>query len=381
MVYYFDNSATTMPEEEVLQTYLTVSTKFFANPSSIHLLGVESRKLLEQARNHIAHILNLKPNEVYFTASGTESNNWFFQAILAASSKMRPEAKSILISPIEHPSVSEQAQRLVENGFNVVWLKVDSNGVLDLEDLAEKLDSKVLCLSTMAVNNEVGTVQPLSEIADILQQFPQIIWHVDAVQAVTTQLALLNHPRIDAVTLSGHKFHAGRGTGILTFKERLSSQPLILGGGQEKGLRSGTENLASIVATTKALRLAKENQDGVKMKLANFQNQIIDSLTENQWQVFAENVASEHIICAALPSIPGEVLVHAFEEYEVMVSTTSACSSRKNQNHHTLKAMKIADHISQSAIRISMSAQTGIEDVNALISAINNVTKKFQRSK
>lgn len=374
---YFDNSATTMPDQSVLDTYLQVSKEYFANPSSLHELGVKSKKLLEQAREQVAEILQVKTNEVYFTSSGTEANNWVLQAVVRELSKHRPNAKRILVSAIEHPSVYEQINLLLSENYRIERISVNPQGEIDLPALKDQLDSDVLLISTMAVNNEVGAVQPLEQIAELLAEHPQIIWHVDAVQAVTTQLSLLHNSRIDAMTLSGHKFHAGRGTGILTLKQKVNTQPFIYGGGQEKGLRSSTENLASIVATAKALRLASTKQEAVKQNLAQFRRSLIEAFKSQNWQVFAEASASEHILCVAYPSIPGEVLVHAFETEGVMISTTSACSSRKHQVHSTLKAMGVPDNISESAVRLSMSSLTTSTQVNELIKIIEKVTAKF----
>ncbi|MBD3949549.1 cysteine desulfurase [Tuanshanicoccus lijuaniae] len=376
-MYYFDNSATTQPNPEVLETYQKVAQQCFANPSSIHALGVLAQKLLSQAREQVATLLHVQPKEVYFTSSGTEANNWVMQSMVPALNHMRPDAKRILISAIEHPSISEQISWLQAQGFDVQQIPVNADGMIDIMALEQLLDANTLLISTMAINNEVGSVQPLNQMATLLNQYPQIIWHVDGVQAVTTQFEQLTNERIDAVTLSGHKFHAGRGAGILMMKQRVSSQPFLYGGGQESGLRSGTENLASIVATAKALRLAVAAQDEVKLRLQAYRQDIIAALEEHKWIVFAKESASEHIICAAFPTIPGEVLVHAFEAKYVMVSTTSACSSRKHQQHHTLAAMSVPEHLSTSAIRISMASTTTQADVTALIKAIETVTAQF----
>lgn len=374
---YFDNSATTIPDQSVLETYMQVSVDYFANPSSLHELGVKSKKLLEQARAQVAEILQVENSEVYFTSSGTEANNWVLQSVVRELSKYRPQANRILISAVEHPSVYEQINLLLSENYVIERVAVDEQGVIDMISFKEQLGSDVLLVSTMAVNNEVGAIQPIMQIAELLHQYPQIIWHVDAVQAVTTQLSLLQNSRIDAMSLSGHKFHAGRGTGILTLKKRVNTQPFIYGGGQEKGFRSSTENLASIVATAKALRLANANQSTTKKRLALFRQQLIQAFRTHNWQVFADDSASEHILCVAYPTIPGEVLVHAFETEGVMISTTSACSSRKRQVHSTLKAMGVADEISESAVRISMSSFTTTEEVKKLIKIIEKVTTKF----
>lgn len=378
-MFYFDHSATTQPSHEIMKVVQEVAVNFYANPSSIHQMGEKSKALMKQARQQIATILKFNRDEIYFASSGTEVNNWVFQAILPALQALHPERKRVIISSVEHPSITAQIAVLKQQGFIVDLAPVNGDGLLDMAALEALLAQDVLLVSTMAVNNEVGSIQPIEGIAKRLASFPQIVWHVDGIQAVTTQMESLLNSRIDLISLSSHKFHSIRGAGILAKRNKVHSHPFLYGGGQESGLRSSTENLPAIVATAKALRLAYKQQDSVKKMLAQYRMTIIESLIEKQWHVFAEDTASEHIICAAYPGVPGEVLVHAFEEQQVIISTTSACSSRKHQTHHTLKAMSVAEDLSTSAIRISMSQTTTAQEVAGLIKAINVVTNKFSK--
>lgn len=378
-MYYFDNSATTKPDKEVLDTFLTVSNDFYANPSSLHQLGITANQLLNQARYQIATVLNVNQNEIYFTSSGTEANNWVMQSIVKGAKQNRPYANRVLISSIEHPSITQQIDWLKANGFQVDTISVNRTGVIEMTEFEKQLGQDVLLVSTLAVNNEVGSIQPIEQMANLLKRYPQILWHVDGVQAVVGELNLLKNRRIDIVTLSGHKFHSVRGTGILMMKERIQSIPFLYGGGQERGYRSGTENLASIVATAKALRLMTTNQKNIIDNLANYRQQLIEKFEKYQWQVFAKDTGAVHILCVALKGIPGEVLVHAFEEEGIILSTTSACSSRKHQQHHTLGAMGVEDNVSASAIRISMSKITTEEAVNHLLKSIEHVSEKFKK--
>ncbi|WP_282920209.1 cysteine desulfurase family protein [Ignavigranum ruoffiae] len=379
-MYYFDNSATTQPLEEVLTTYQKVAERYFANPSSAHRLGEEAKALLNQARQQIADILAFKEDEIYFTASGSEANNWFLRAVVPALKERRSmnQAK-VLISAIEHPSMLRQLDILSDFACQFELIPVDDQGQIDLIALEEALkDDHVLAVSTMAVNNEVGSRQPLTKIGQILNKYPQIIWHVDAVQAVTACLNDLNHPRIDCLSLSSHKFYAVRGVGIFAKRQRVASQPMIYGGGQERSLRSGTENLAGIVATAKALRLAAERQGQTQAKLSNFRQQIIEQFETCGWHVFAKKQASPHIICAALPPIPGEVLLHAFEQADIFISTTSACSSRQHRAHASLTAMGVPAEISNSAVRLSMSQYTTEDELNYVLGQIPKISQAFQ---
>lgn len=378
-MYYFDNSATTLPLPEILDVWNQVSREYFANPSSAHILGEKSQKLLISARQQVGDLIDFETSDVHFTSSGTESNNWVFQAILPALKTVHPHKSRVLISAIEHPASLKQIPMLEEQGYQVERVPVDSHGQVDLQSLANLLDDQVLLLSTMAVNNEVGAIQPLQEISNLLADYPQIIWHVDAVQAITAAFDHIRRDRIDILSLSGHKFHAGRGVGILAKRHRIPSQPFLYGGGQEKGLRSSTENLASIVAFSKALRLAYQHYQDNLDQLQQYRLQIIHDLCAQGWVVFAQETGSAHIVCAAFRDVPGEVLLHAFEEEDIMVSTTSACSSRKQTDHSTLKAMGVDRSLAQSAIRISMSHLTTQAEVDYLCQAIEKITANIQK--
>lgn len=375
---YFDHSATTQPSSQALETFNQVAANFYANPSSLHPMGEEAARLLTASRQQIADILAFDRAEVYFTSSGTESNNWVLQKIVPARREIQPDRYQVILSSIEHPSITAQIPFLEALGLEVILVPVNEAGQIDLDFLEEHLSDKVLLLSTMAVNNEMGAVQPLKEIALLLKKQPQILWHVDGVQAVTSQLAILQESRIDLLTLSSHKFHSVKGVGILAMRKHLPKAVFLFGGGQEAGLRSSTENLPAIVAASKALRLAFEGQAAGKEKLLGFQMEIRQLLEESGWTLFGGESQSEHIICAALPPVPGEVMVHAFAGENIMISTTSACSSRVADQHHTLKAMGIADTIAKSAIRISLSQTTQKEEVEALCQAIKTISRNFQ---
>lgn len=376
-MYYFDNAATTQPTEDIIRVAGQVAEEFFANPSSAHQLGVKSHQLLTSSRQQIAQLLDYAKDEIYFLSSGTEANNFVFQGVLPVLANKR-QINRVLISSIEHPATLKQVAFLKEQDYEVELIPVDSAGVIELDKLKELLTREPVLISTIAVNNEVGSVQPLEEISKILSKHPQVIWHVDGVQAVTTQFDLLIHKRIDMVSLSSHKFHSIRGTGILAMRERVPYRPLLFGGGQEQGLRSSTENLPAIVTASRALRLAVENQRVSQDKLSNYRKKIIVKLEENGWQVFAKDSGSQHIICAALSPIPGEVLLHAFEAEDIYVSTTSACASRSHRQHASLHVMGVPNKISQSAIRISMSQHTQLESVNYLLEKLPQITQKFK---
>lgn len=377
-MHYFDNSATTQPLDSVMATVQQVAQTYYANPSSLHPLGTQSKELLTSARRQISEILRVSPEEVYFTSSGTESNNWVLQGVVDELMIIHPNRRQVIVSAVEHPSIFEQIPVLKAKGLEVLIAPVNGEGVLDLEALKGLLSDQVLLLSHLAVNNEVGSIQPLEAVSQLLKNYPHIVWHVDGVQATTTQLQLLFDERIDCLSLSGHKFHALRGTGLLVLKERVSTRPFLYGGGQERGYRSGTEALPTIAGTARALRVAWEGQDALKERLASYRQRIVDYLSKLQWEIYGGNSTSEHIVCAGLAPVPGEVLVHALAEHQVLVSTTSACSSRRQQFHSTLTSMQVPEHLSASAIRISMGQLTSQEDVDQLLKALSAVTEQLR---
>ena len=233
----------------------------------------------------------------------------------------------------------------------------------------------------MAVNNEVGTIQPIGEMASLLQLHPTIIWHVDGVQAVTTQFHLLLEPRIDCISLSAHKFHGVRGVGIFVKKARVVALPLLYGGGQEFGLRSSTENLPAIAASAKALRLMVTGKDRQLEIMKQYSLQLKQSLKQNGFVLFGGDETSDHIICTALPGIPGEVMLNVFAENNIFISTTSACSSRAKSSHHTLGQMKISPKLSKSAVRLSLSDLTTQVEIDQTLFAIEKIATQFLKTK
>lgn len=381
-MHYFDNAATTMPSQATMRVFQEVSTNFFANPSSLHQLGVQSQKLLQQSREQIANLLHFKTEEIYFLSSGTEANNWVFDGVLQALAQIHPHRKQIIIGGMEHASVSRLIVPLEKQGYRVDRLTVTSEGFYDTNHLEKLLSDQTLLVSTMAVNNEIGSIQPLSQMGELLSQYPQVAWHVDAVQAVVGAMdTVVSNRRIDMISLSGHKFHAGRGTGILAKRQSIAANPHLYGGGQENGLRSSTENLASIVATSRSLRETLDQAPQMINQLTDYQHQMISRFDELAWTILTPTHSSPHIVCVAYPGVPGEVLVHAFEEADIYISTTSACSSRIKDEHATLNAMGVPRKVAESAIRISMSYTTNQADIDALFKQANQVTKRFHYRK
>ena len=368
---YFDNAATTKIYDDALTSYVQVSQKFFGNPSSLHQLGVDAHQVLTKARSQVASVLSLQPEEIFFTSGGTESNNW---AIKGTALEKSVFGKHIITTKIEHPSVLQTCKQLERFGFEVTYLDVDSKGIVNVEQLKESLRKDTILVSVMAVNNEVGAVQPIAEIARVLEEHPSVHFHVDAVQAVERASQLLAIGRIDLLSLSAHKFHGPRGVGIMYKRFGRKIQALLTGGGQEKGERSTTENLPAIVATTKALRMALEE----KSVTGELRSQLWKELTTKpEIRIFSPEDGASHVLCFAIKGVRGEVVVHAFENHGIYISTTSACSSKKADSSSTLYAMDVPNEWATGAVRVSFSNDNTKEEVEQFIDVLHQLMKQF----
>lgn len=368
---YFDNAATTKIYDDALTSYVQVSQKFFGNPSSLHQLGVDAYQVLTKARAQVASLLSVQPEEIFFTSGGTESNNW---AIKGTALEKSVFGKHIITTKIEHPSVIQTCKQLERFGFEVTYLDVDSKGIVSIDQLKESLRKDTILVSVMAVNNEVGAVQPIAEIANVLEEYPSIHFHVDAVQAVERASQLLAIGRIDLLSLSAHKFHGPRGVGIMYKKFGRKIQALLTGGGQEKGERSTTENLPGIVATTKALRMALEEESVT----GELRSQLWKELaTKSEIRIFSPEDGASHVLCFAIKGVRGEVVVHAFENHGIYISTTSACSSKKGDSSSTLYAMDVPTEWATGAVRVSFSNDNTKEEVEQFIEVLHQLMKQF----
>ena len=368
---YFDNAATTKIYDDALTSYVQVSQKFFGNPSSLHQLGVDAHQVLTKARSQVASLLSVQPEEIFFTSGGTESNNW---AIKGTALEKSVFGKHIITTKIEHPSVLQTCKQLERFGFEVTYLDVDSKGIVNVEQLKESLRKDTILVSVMAVNNEVGAVQPIAEIARVLEEHPSVHFHVDAVQAVERASQLLAIGRIDLLSLSAHKFHGPRGVGIMYKRFGRKIQALLTGGGQEKGERSTTENLPGIVATTKALRMALEEESVT----GELRSQLWKELaTKSEIRIFSPEDGASHVLCFAIKGVRGEVVVHAFENHGIYISTTSACSSKKGDSSSTLYAMDVPTEWATGAVRVSFSNDNTKEEVEQFIEVLHQLMKQF----
>lgn len=374
---YFDNSATTKPYPEVLESFLKVSREYYGNPSSLHAKGGQAEKLLLQARRQVAGILNVKHSEVFFTSGGTESNNL---ALKGAVLQHRNRGNHIIISAVEHASVREAANQLKEFGFSVTVIPVDSFGRIDEVDIEKAIRPDTILVSIIHVNNEIGVVQPIEEVGRILKRYPRILFHVDHVQGVGKVPLDLYNSFIDLCSFSGHKFHGLKGTGILYIREGVNIFPLFSGGGQEDRRRSGTENVAGMVAMAKALRLTVEKQEEQLTKLVKIREYLMEELGKAEGITVhtPQEHSAPHIINFSVLGVKGETFVHALEDKDIYISTTSACSSKKRSASHTLLAMGVPEAIANSAVRISLSYENSMEEAKRVMKAIKDTVKNLK---
>ncbi|KYD22574.1 cysteine desulfurase [Geobacillus sp. NFOSA3] len=374
---YLDNSATTKPFPEVVDSFVTVATKYFGNPSSLHELGMKAERLLTQAREQIAASLQVKPSEIIFTSGGTEANNF---AIKGVAFQYRHRGNHIITTAIEHPSVSEACHQLEQLGFEVTYLPVNENGVVTVEQVKKALRDDTILVSIMHVNNEVGAIQPVEEIGELLSSYPKTIFHVDRVQGISKVPLDMKKAHIDLCTMSAHKFHGLRGAGILYVRQGIQLSPLLAGGGQEMQLRSGTENVPAIVAMAKALRMSLEKYDKQIDYLLEVKQAWLNELKEIPFIQINTPLehSAPHIINFSLDGIKPEVFVHELEKNDIFVSTTSACSSKKKAPSKTLLAMGMGDKRAESGIRISLSFENTLEEIPIAIAVMKKAIEKLR---
>ncbi len=376
---YFDNSATTKPYPDALATYTEVATRIWGNPSSLHNLGSQATRILEASRKQIAELIGKKAEEIYFTSGGTEGDNWILKGV---AFEKAPYGKHIIVSDIEHPAIKESAAWLKTQGFEVDYAPVDARGFVKVDALANLLRPDTTLVSVMAVNNEIGSIQPIHDIAALLEDRPTVSFHVDAVQALAKVATEVYLPeRVDFATFSSHKFHGLRGVGFVYIKEGKKITPLLTGGGQEKEMRSTTENVAGIAATAKALRLAMENQEAFASKTQQMKEVIREELANYpDVTVFSgEDHFAPHILTFGIKGVRGEVVVHAFEEFDIYISTTSACSSKAGKPAGTLIAMGVDKSIAQTAVRLSLDLENDMSQVEQFLTKFKLIYEQTQK--
>ncbi|MDT2571076.1 cysteine desulfurase family protein [Enterococcus raffinosus] len=376
---YFDNSATTAIYPLALDTYVKTSQRIMGNPSSLHDLGTQASRLLQQARKQIAELLTVQSNEIFFTSGGTEGDNWVLKGTAIAK---RDYGNHIIISSVEHPAISRTAAQLSELGYEVSIAPVDEKGFVIVDKLKELIRPETILVSVMGVNNEIGAIQPIEEISKVLESYPKIHFHVDAVQAIgKVDQAKWLTSRVDFATFSAHKFHGPRGVGFIYWKTGKKLAPLLNGGGQESGQRATTENLPAIVAMSRALRMHLEKKEERPNHTAVIRQYLKEALSGyDKVAIFSgDDNFAPHILTFGIKGIRGEVLVHALEEKKFFVSTTSACSSRKKVDSSTLHAMNIPHDIATTAVRVSLDEANTMAEAEQFMIVFNHLYNRFSK--
>jgi cysteine desulfurase len=373
---YFDNSATTKPYPEVLNSFLKVSSEYFGNPSSLHGLGGQAEKLLTQARVQAAHFLNINPSELYFTSGGTESNNL---AVKGAALMHRNRGRHLITTKIEHPSISNAMEQLEQMGFSVTYLPVDQYGVVKVQDVEKAIRPDTILVSIMYVNNEIGAIQPINEIGRLLEKFPKTLFHVDAVQAAGKMVIDLKRVGVDLFSISSHKFHGLKGIGALFIKEGVKLIPLNSGGNQENTMRSGTENVAGAVSMAKAMRISQEKMEQGTKSVTEIQKTLIKRLGEIPGITIhtCPERAVPYILNFSAAWMNAETFIHALEQEGIYASTTSACSSKRKTPSKTLMAMGVSEQLAQKAIRVSLSFENTMDEALQFIAVVEQVANRY----
>jgi len=375
MFVYLDNSSTTKQYKEVTDTVVRYMSEDFGNPSSLHHLGITAEKAMKNARNQVAGAIGVSDNEVIFTSGGTEADN---TAVRGAAYAGRRRGKKIITSRIEHPAVLETFKSLAEEGFIPVYIDVDKEGRIDMEQLKSEIDDETILISLMHVNNELGTVEPVEEAASLKRD---ALFHTDAVQSFgKLEIPIKN---VDMISVSGHKIHGPKGTGALAVKSNVNIKPFIVGGGQEKNMRSGTENTPGIAGFGMAAEMMHTGRSANIAHMDEVRDYLMRGIIDGIADVRI-NSPKEHY-CASVLNVSflgtrGEVILHALEQSEIYVSTGSACSSnKKNSKSHVLAAAGLSDEEIEGAIRFSLSDLNTIEEMDYVLDKLKDAVCSFRR--
>ena len=358
-VRYFDNSATTRIKEAVLTEMFPYLSREYGNPSSLYSIGRKSKRAIEEARKRVASLINCKPEEIYFTSCGSESDNTALKGIAYANSN---KGKHIITSKIEHPAILHSCQNLEKKGFEVTYLDVDENGFVNLQTLENSIRQDTILISVMFANNEIGTIEPIQEIAKIAHK-NRIIFHTDAVQACGNIPIDVQKMDIDMLSLSGHKIYAPKGIGALYVKKGIEFERFMDGGHQEKNKRSGTENVAEIVALGKACQIAEKNMEQYQNKLKLLRDYCLEKMKKSFPNI--------HINGTMEKRLPGNINISfELDEMGICASGGSACSSGDNSPSHVLTAIGLPSELAKGAIRFTFGDFNTKDDVDYLIAAI-----------
>lgn len=380
MEAYFDNSATTRCYSSVTEIVVKTMTEDFGNPSAMHKKGIEAEHYVKEAAGILAGLLKVQEKEILFTSGGTESNNL---ALIGGAMANKRSGNHIIITSVEHAAVGQPAAYLEELGFEVTCLPVDERGVIRMEALESALRPDTILVSTMYVNNEVGSVMPVGEIGHLVhEKSPKALYHVDAIQAFGKYRIYPKKLGIDLLSVSAHKIHGPKGVGFLYISEKAKVQPQILGGGQQNGMRSGTDNVPGIAGLGAAAKEIYENFDKNIEHLYELKERLAEGLRSMD-KVLINGMelreGAPQILSASFPGIRSEVLLHTLEDRGIYVSAGSACSSHKRKASGTLSAMGMGKEQKESTIRFSFSEENTLEEVDYCLEVLNEVVPMLRR--
>ena len=379
MECYLDNSATTKAFDEVIEAVKSEMSEYYGNPSSMHIKGFEAEKKIKETTKIIASTLKCDESEIIYTSGGTEADN---MALIGISRAYKRSGKHIITSSIEHAAVLQSAEFLKEEGYEITYLSTDSKGVINLEELENSIREDTILVSVMGVNNEIGTVEPIEKISEIIKKKnPNTLFHVDAVQAYGKIKLTPKKMGIDLLSVSGHKIHGPKGIGFLYVSYKVKIKPIIFGGGQQKNMRSGTENVCGIMGLGAAVKRIFDNFDVDTARMRELREYMIKGLKECDGVTINgadEEGSAPHIVSASVKGVRAEVLLHSLEEKGIYISSGSACASNKPAVSATLKAIGVDKDLLDSTVRFSFSVLTTKDEIDYALENFKETIEKLR---
>ena len=379
MECYLDNSATTKAFDEVIEAVKSEMSEYYGNPSSMHIKGFEAEKKIKETTKIIASTLKCDESEIIYTSGGTEADN---MALIGIARAYKRSGKHIITSSIEHAAILQSAEFLKEEGYEITYLSTNSNGVVNLEELENSIREDTILVSVMGVNNEIGTVEPIEKISEIIKKKnPNTLFHVDAVQAYGKIKLIPKKMGIDLLSVSGHKIHGPKGIGFLYVSYKIKSKPIIFGGGQQKNMRSGTENVCGIMGLGAAVKKIFDNFDEDTSRMRELRERMIKGLTECEGVTINGadfDNSAPHIVSASVKGVRAEVLLHSLEEKGIYISSGSACASNKPAVSATLKAIGVDKDLLDSTVRFSFSVLTTKDEIDYALENFKETIEKLR---
>lgn len=380
MLCYFDNSATTKCAPSVIEKMNEVMNEHYGNPSSLHNVGFDGEKMLSEARSIIAKSLKADEKEIIFTSGGTESNN---MALLGSAMANKRAGRHIITSSIEHASVNAPLKMLEELDYEITYLPCDNNGTVSISELEDNIRDDTILVSIMHVNNEIGAVQPIEDIGRIIKKHnSNCLFHVDAIQSFGKYAINPKKMNIDLLSVSGHKIHGPKGSGFLYIKQGTKIKPIIYGGGQERGLRSGTENVYSQCGLGVAVSLMCDDMEENVKKLRTLKEHFVDRIKDMDFATInglTNEQSAPNIVSVSIKDVRAEVVLHSLEEKEIYVSAGSACSSNKPAISKTLQAINVPKEMLDKTVRFSFSIYNTIEEVDYACDVLEDIIPKLMK--